>query len=277
MKKILLCCYIFVFAANFLHAQTIKINDKSYQSTWDVYLTEEKNSPKSIVLDFGLYPIAPYKDCSNLITVSVKMNSPREDGLSSQKENDALYTIEDKLIERLSAVSKFIYVGRVTHNNYRTFYYYANQPINAPKLTAELATLFASYNITVNSTTDTHWNLYKNLYPTPLQFEKIQNTKVVQNLVNNGDNLSKPRDVFHWIYFQTDAQRARYISDIEKLNFTIVEKTEDKENKDFPFILFIKRKDKVDLESVNTYAIQLYEIAVANGGKYDGWETSIEK
>lgn len=278
MKRNIITTILFtIVTTTSLFGQAIKINNKEYKEAWDVFLLNENNTLFSVTLNFGLNLIAPIKNNSNLIEVSVKMNNPRTDGLSSTEERETLYSIEDKLIELLNSTTKYIYIGRTTKNNFIKFYYYSKEQIDTKKMETNLHSQFSSYEIKVTNKEDANWDLYKSLYPTPLQNEKIQNAKVVQQLANQGDVLIKSRDVFHWSYFKTDAQRTKFIEAITKLNYTILEKPENKEAKDFPYAVQIKRNDKVDLESVNEYAIRLYEIAIENGGRYDGWETSVEK
>ncbi|MBO6211657.1 ribonuclease E inhibitor RraB [Algoriella sp.] len=109
-----------------------------------------------------------------------------------------------------------------------------------------------------------------------MDLQSISNRDVLENLEKNGDNLSKAKEVFHWIYFKSENDRQNYIEITEKDNFVVVDKSFVKEN-DFPFSLEIKRVDKVDYEYIDDYTLCLWKLAKENNGVYDGWETSVEK
>ena len=101
------------------------------------------------------------------------------------------------------------------------------------------------------------------------------NLKVINSLRNEGDNLIVSREVFHWIYFKNENEKNNYLKEVQKQGFLLVSsnKIDDK----FPYQLQVKRIDKVDENSVNEYAIYLWEKALEYNGDYDGWETSVEK
>lgn len=111
---------------------------------------------------------------------------------------------------------------------------------------------------------------------TPLQYQKMQNIKVLQSLKSNGDKLIKTRNVFHWTKFKTNDERTKFIADVKEQNFEIESDFENKKT-EYPYIVVIKRKDKVDLDSVNKYTTQLCKLVLKYKGEYDAWETSVEK
>lgn len=103
----------------------------------------------------------------------------------------------------------------------------------------------------------------------------LEDKHVVEYLKKNGDKLTTPREVFHWIYFKTEEDAENFKNEAEKENFIFVSKR--KVEDDYPFQIELKRIDKVDFKSVNEYTLYLLELAEKNNGDYDGWETSVEK
>ena len=103
----------------------------------------------------------------------------------------------------------------------------------------------------------------------------LEDEHVVEYLKKNGDNLVKPREVFHWIYFKTELEADNFIKETENKNFIFVSKRKVEDN--YPIQVELKRIDKVDIKSVNEYSLYLLEIAEKYNGDYDGWETSVEK
>jgi uncharacterized protein (TIGR01619 family) len=241
---------------------------------FEFFNRNENDIKQFILVDTGLNEIAPINSKPNVLKISFQMNSVNEEGLSSSEEElNAFGEIEDELIEKLT--KNELFVGRITSNGFRDFYFYTKDN----KIQAKLNEVLKKYNqfkYTLNFEVDENWNkYYKLLYPTDEEFQKIGNRSVLDNLEEGGDNLTLEREVFHWIYFKTEKDRENFIKEIEKLNFSIVTKSKIKD--DLPFQLQIKRVDKVDEESVNEYVIQLWKLAPKYNGNYDGWETSIEK
>lgn len=137
---------------------------------------------------------------------------------------------------------------------------------------------FSDYKYEIGTKVDKEWDGYLNfLFPQPEQYQRIQNRKVVDNLVKNGDKLEKKREVMHWIYFTNENDRENFIQKIASKNFKVEEKNKVKENKEFSYNLRISRIDKVDYENIDDFTIHLWKLANENNGDYDGWETSVEK
>ncbi len=232
----------------------------------------------SIFVDLGLRKVAPIADKPNVVWVSIKMNNPREDGLSSQEESGLLGDIEDALVQKIISKHNAIYVGRLTSSGDRDLYFYFGDTTLYDKTISEVMVTYPKYQFDFGSKEDKEWGGYFDfLYPLPQQFQSIQNRRVIEQLEKGGDKLTKERDVFHWIYFKSDSDREKFLEKIKNDKFSIVDKGSDKSWGEFAYRLQIKRVDKVDQKSVDEYVIYLWKLANEMGGEYDGWETSIEK
>ncbi len=250
----------------------------SHEEDWDFYFSNVDDVIGSFYVDLGLSKIAPVKDKPNLVWISLKMNNPREDGLSSNEESETLYAIEDRIQEFISKNHTAIYAGRLTSNNNRDLYFYFGDTTLYDKTISEAMVAFPSYTYDFGIKEDPEWSSYTDfIYPNPRQFQSIQNRRVVDNLKKNGDPLTKARQVDHWIYFKTDSDRSEFLKKIEPLKFAIVSDNEKTSSGEFPYKLHISRIDNVDLDSVDDYVLDLWEFANECNGDYDGWETSVEK
>lgn len=250
----------------------------AHEEDWDFYFSNVDDIIGSFYLDLGLAKVAPLVDKSNLVWISVNMNNPREDGLSSNEEFDTLSAIEDRLQEFINGKHNSIYVGRLTTDGRRDFYFYMGDTTLHDKTISESMVAFPTYTFDFGIKEDRQWEQYLNfIYPNPRQFQSIQNRRVVDNLEKNGDPLTKARQVDHWIYFKTDGDRNDFLKKIEPLKFDIVSGDEKTSFGDFPYKLHIFRVDNVDLDSVDDYVLELWEFANECNGDYDGWETSVEK
>jgi uncharacterized protein (TIGR01619 family) len=258
--------------------QTTTQPKSGHQEEWEFYFSNVNDKLGSIFVDLGLQKVAPLIDKPNVVWVSIKMNNPSEDGLSSQEESAILGEIEDVLVDKIISKHNSIFVGRLTSAGYRDFYFYFGDTTLYDKSISEVMVAYPKYQFDFGAKEDKEWSGYFDfLYPLPQQIRCIQNRRVIDQLEKAGDNLTKSREVFHWIYFKTDSDREKFIEKIKNDNFTIVDKGSDKSWGEFSYSLQIKRVDKVDQNSVDAYVIYLWKLAEEVGGVYDGWETSIEE
>ncbi|AZA47061.1 DUF695 domain-containing protein [Chryseobacterium carnipullorum] len=256
----------------------IPATKKEHEEEWDFYFSNVNDNLGSLFVDLGVREVAPIKDKPNIVWVSIRMNNPREDGLSSQEESGILADIEDALVARIISEHNAVYVGRLTSAGDRDLYFYFGDTILYDKTISEVMVAYPKYEFDYGSKEDKEWDDYFDfLYPTPQQFQSIQNRHVIEQLEKNGDSLNKAREVDHWIYFQTETDRETFLQKISNDGFSIVDKDYDKELDETPFKLHIKRIDYVDQNSVDVYVIYLWKLANELNADYDGWETSIEK
>jgi uncharacterized protein (TIGR01619 family) len=251
-------------------------NQMEYQEKWDFYFCKVDNEKGSIYMDFGLKDIAPIENLSLAYWITIPMINPRPDGLSSSEESEKLFEIEDGLLKALSGKINFKYVGRLTNHSKRFFYFYVSDTVLIDKLVSDYMVKYSDYNFELDYKEDKDWGIYLDfLYPSPKEYQSLMNRRVIDNLEKKGDNLTKSREVDHWIYFKTDKDRKLFLDKIESEGFTVVDKRHDKEWGEYSFSLQIKRIDNVDWSSVDDYVLYLWQIASETNGDYDGWETQI--
>jgi uncharacterized protein (TIGR01619 family) len=257
--------------------KTLSIKN-SHEEKWEIYFTNINDKLGSIIVDLGLYSIAPIKEKPNLVWVTIKMNEPRENGLISRNESELLGDIEDKLVESMKSKFNSVYAGRTATDGNLDLYFYLNDTTLYDKIISKVMVGFSKYNFNCGSKEDKNWEDYFNfLYPIPEQLQSIENRHVVEQLVKSGDKLIKAREVDHWLYFKNESNRMTFLSKVKNDGFIVVNTDYDIKLGTFPYKLHIKRKDKVDLSSVDEYTIYLWRLAVECNGEYDGWETQVIK
>ena len=126
---------------------------------------------------------------------------------------------------------------------------------------------------------DAGWTFYFDvLYPTAPDWQRIMNRHVLENLTREGDDLSKPRRIFHWLYFSNETDRGHCAETARQRGFGIRLTAEiDKPNKSFPLALQLYRIDSVAPSAIDALTLELFSLAQANSGEYDGWETQVVK
>lgn len=250
----------------------------SHKEEWDFYFSNIDDIIGSFYIDLGLIHIAPASDKPNLVWISLQMNNPREDGLSSSEEFETLKEVEDRLQNFVLAKHNALYAGRLTTDGRRDFYFYMGDTTLYDRTISESMIGFPTYSFEFGIKADKQWEQYFNfMYPNPRQYQSIQNRRVIDYLEEQGDPLTKARPVDHWVYFKTDADMILFLTKIEHLNFIILSKDERTFFGKYPYKLHISRVDCVDQNSVDNYALELWQLAQESNGEYDGWETSVEK
>jgi hypothetical protein len=270
--------YCHLSGQNQKNIDTDSVSTSEYNQEWDFYFNYRDNKPISIALDLGYQRVAPLAEFPYFVWVSFKINMPLADGLCSDEESKKLWEIEDSLCRVFKRHKKVDFVGRLTSDGARDIYFYLADTLNYQKDIREVLSKYPYYEYDYGTNTDPGWNFYlKFLYPKPIQYQSILNRRMVDDLDNQGDNLTLKRDVFHWIYFKTVSDRENFLLKIKNDLFTVVDKDEDNKYNGYPYRLHLKRSDKVDWDSVDDYVLYLWQVAKDCGGTYDSWETTFQR
>ncbi len=159
-----------------------------HQEVWEFYFSNVNEKLGSLFVDLGLRKVAPMTDKPNVVWISIKMNNPREDGLSSQEESELLGDIEDALVDKINSKHNSIYVGRLTSAGDRDLYFYFGDTTLYDKTVSEVMVAYPKYRFDFGSKEDKEWGGYFDfLYPTPQQYQNIQNRRVIEQLEKGGD------------------------------------------------------------------------------------------
>ncbi|MEX1002381.1 MAG: ribonuclease E inhibitor RraB [Crocinitomicaceae bacterium] len=102
------------------------------------------------------------------------------------------------------------------------------------------------------------------------------NKQMVKLMNNMGDDLSKERPVYHWIYFDTKEDMQKFIAQIIDLDYKVESHFYDENSSLAPYSVIIVKADKVDHEHVDNLSLPLLDLANQYNGFYDGWETPLE-
>jgi len=199
-----------------------------HQEEWEFYFSNVNDKLGSLFVDLGNRKVAPLADKPNVVWVSIKMNNPREDGLSSQEESGQLGEIEDALVDKIISKHNSIYVGRLTSAGDRDLYFYFGDTTLYDKTISEVMVAYPKYQFYFGAKEDKEWGGYFDfLYPLPQQHQSIQNRQVIEQLEKGGDKLTKAREVDHWIFFKNENDRETFLNKINKDGFSIVDKDFD--------------------------------------------------
>ena len=239
---------------------------------WDVYFTHVEDKPASMLLDLGIAPEAPIPGLSVMAYISVEFLDPDEHGFSKSGEYPRLMEIEDTLVPALTHETS-IFVGRCTTGGQRDFFFYMDNAKGVEERVEAVMAKFEEYSWDIGLVEEPGWDTYFDfLFPDDQGMDTIWNNRVRRQLEANGDESSIPREIDHWLYFPSDADRAAFISEIEPEGFSVklLEPEEDK-----PFGILVQRSDAPD--DIDDVTWPLRELAGAHGGIYDGWGCEVVK
>jgi len=276
MRKIL----TIILMMGFLSKLFGQIEKKSgYQPDWTFYFSNVNDKLSSIATDLNLINIGPVNGQDNVVYVSIKMPNPRKDGLSSNEDTDDLWKIEDEIIKVFESDKlNYTFAGRLTSDGFRDLYFFGENTILMEKQVSSTMTAFPKYEFDFGHKPDKEWSGYFDfLYPLPRQMQVIQNRRVLEQLEKGGDDLTKAREVFHWVYFKTQNELDQFESFTNSLGFKTKNKGKTEQPNKYKFVISISRVDKVGYDEIDEYTIELWEKTQELNGDYDGWETSIEK
>lgn len=240
---------------------------------WEFYPCRVDDRPASISFDDGLFPDTPQAGRPWLLTVRLPLRSPRPDGLPDGTEEAALGPWEERLLIALAASCDAVHVGRLQTDGARELFFYAPAADGFEAAVDALAPAPAGYASSLQADHDPGWRQYREfLYPGRAYRRWIEDRRIVDVLVDEGDPLDRPRPVDHWAYFPTAAQRDAFAAAAEAQGFAWRPTQVDAEAAPGAHLT---RDDPVHLAHIHGVSSTLVRLAEAHGGEYDGWETPI--
>ena len=158
---------------------------------WESYFANVNDELASLLVDLGIRDSAPDPQRPHLTWSWVYMNHSRPDGLSASDEGPLLGIIEDDLVRSLKDCATL--VGRITTAGRREFYFYGHDTTRCEDTISRTMRKHPAYRFDLGSKRDELWSRYLNLlYPSPEEFQRIKNRRVVDALEQRGDNMRRP-------------------------------------------------------------------------------------
>lgn len=242
---------------------------------WDFYFFDNQGKAASAFIDLGIARDVPLPDYPVSACLYLDMATPRPDGLSSNEEYDALIEVEDTIAELSDQVA--LYVGRVTSEGRRDFYFYVSDAGRWEADVRQLMERFPRYHYRTASRQDPDWDVYSNhLYPDEEQRHSISNRQVCESLERHGDPLTDARDIDHWTYFPDATIRDEFIRQASAMGYQLRGAWgPDEDNGDYAAQLY--RSDVPAFDQIDDATHPLVRLAERLGGRYDGWECMVLK
>jgi regulator of RNase E activity RraB len=210
------------------------------------------------------------------VLIRVQLKHPRDDGLTTTEEFDALSQLEDGFTNYCETASADM-VGRITVGGFRDFAVYAEDAQTVSHGLRTIAEDEHGYEVEYLVRDDPEFEVYwKHLYPTPVDWQLIQNRQLVEQLEEQGDDCESSRRIDHWVHFDSAKHRDQFEKRVLSEGFA-VEDLLEAGDEDLRHGLHIYRDDTPDFAQINDVTMMLFRLAEEFGGEYDGWETQVTK
>ncbi|MBN2894999.1 MAG: DUF695 domain-containing protein [Campylobacterales bacterium] len=231
----------------------------------------ENDAETALILHTNYLDEAPIKSHPWLLWCFIKLKYPQANGCWSDEEQERLLGLAESIDAALEALD-VLHVGVRVQEGWCELYYYAEQFKGFEATVAPLVQ-HAGYSFEINAARDPKWELYRfTLTPDAKTLRKMQSLETLEALEAEGDDLSRPRAVEHYLFFQTAAQRDRAAEALE--GFTCKEKTHNaKEEHAYGAVLEEVRA--LDDEGIFDAVSKMFELAQKEHGLYEGWSTTL--
>ena len=209
-----------------------------------------------------------------LYTVFIKLKTPLENGLADEDEEDLLNECKERLSIKLQEKEQAIYVGSKTTSGWYEVYFYLQDPKGVENKTKDMLSAF-EYKYESNAVKDKNWKLYEvSLRPTLAQSHQIQSRHIIEELSEEGDDLSQPREVEHYLLFQTASLREKFLEVLTEKSLTCKDIFES-EDEEFCFGVIVSITQAVDEATMHITTDMLLELCLIHHAQYEGWSTSM--
>ncbi len=229
--------------------------------------------PLLVALESSYIDDAPLQEYPWLLWLFIKLKKVEDDGLWSEKEQEDLLQIIDKLQGEYESID-VQHVGYKVQEGWLELYYYAPQGKRFQTIASDILKPYG-YVFETGSVRDSKWDNYRyELYPNHKTILYIQSMETINALKDEEDDLSKERGCEHYLFFQLDSQRQRVIDKLEDMGFTCKEETYNSKE-EFAYGAVMVKSHNVQEETIHQIVDELDELATKEHGIYEGWSTTV--
>lgn len=252
------------------------------QDQWEVYMSQMGDFPCAILFNDALSE--RLEDCgfAHALRLRIPLKDRGPHGLRSEVEFDPISRLEDALEREVVALGG-VFLGHIIWDGHYHLNYLVAEGLEPYHALCQRLAIEHQYEIQLAHDADPEHKAYwDELYPTATDRQVMQDNKVLEELLEHGDDGSIIRPIEHWAYFHDAASRAEFSVFIEAAGYALGAQVEMRDASDggppdLPFPLRFSREDRPGEQDFTNANILLLQKALELGGVYDGWETVIVK
>ncbi len=177
---------------------------------------------------------------------------------------------KEALIIALGHNDRAIYVGTRIVDGWSEFYFYSYDSKRVDSIVKQILTP-SNYVYESNIVRDTKWDFHHhNLVPTELELCHIQSAKIIFLLQEEEEDLTVPREVEHYLSFETPTQKNRFLNTLDIEGCKIKDEIDSEE---FEHGVALVKTHRVTEEEVEKVVSVLFAEVKKCDGFYEGWST----
>jgi hypothetical protein len=180
--------------------------------------------------------------------------------------------IKNEIIEIVEKKPFVKYVGMRFIDGWSELYFYS---LNSKNIQKEIHPYLQSksYNFESGVVKDAKWEFYQgNLEPNELEFLMIESQKIVDMLANEGDDITKEREVEHYVMFETQTQMQRFVKNSEALGFVLKDEIS---NDECEYGVALVKVHNLEYKTLIDTIDELSSFAKKEHGFYELWSTTL--
>ena len=137
--------------------------------------------------------------------------------------------------------------------------YYGRRPLNLHRIVEQELANFPGYLFDCDTQPDPDWRQYLDvLYPTEENYERIKNMAVLEALGNAGDEPHIIRPIWHYVFFNSDNGRKRFIEWSKDNGFEQADRVRsDSPGNLQPGMVCVVRSHSTRPDDVNNYVLEV--------------------
>lgn len=187
-----------------------------------------------------------------------------ESDIDEKTKNEIIETVEKKPFVK--------YVGKRFIDGWSELYFYS---MNSKNIHKDVHSYLQknSYKFESGVVKDTKWDFYQgNLQPSELEFFMIESQKIVDMLVEEGDDITKEREVEHYVMFDTETQMQRFVENSKTVGFEFKDEISSDECE---YGVALVKSHNLEYKTLYETIKELTSLVKKEHGFYELWSTTL--
>lgn len=185
---------------------------------------------------------------------------------------DRMNAIEEQIDAALAGRDDAVFVGRVTELPVRDLAIYAKNADAVVAAIREAIGQGSGFDATAEAFADPDWQIYaSHLMPTPQEYRDSQTAQLLQMIEESGDDISQPRLIRFWAYFDDETAAGQFAKRAAAADFE-ADPPMPPNDEVTAWSVRTSVVSPLDIATLRGFEETLAGLAEQQGGTYDGWE-----
>ncbi len=253
------------------------------EESFRVYQRMVDEKPAIVLVNEAFFDERNREGLPACIVAWATVSDVQETGLPTPEALEQLHALDESIdtaAERCGAVCP----ATMTRDGRRTWLIYAAKPdavLTAIGAAAKGAGpmgagmgMGVAIGIGVRAERDPDWKKFEEMLPTPEEARWNNDLMVIEQLEENGDVLTEPREIEHLAYFPTRGAMEAFIEWLGENGFDVMDADAGGEGR---FAVEFSKVSAIEIDAIYEQTCGATVAAEELGGEYDGWQTRVIK